>query len=94
MFIFKTGEIHSNVSEKERKKLIKWMKKEGILYFKDGETEIKLVGVDPSSIKKNPSPISTDMIPEDKEARMPSDSAMLFWSTDHFEQLQDAKKDT
>lgn len=70
------------------------MKKEGILYFKDGETEIKLVGVDPLLPKKNLSSTSTDVIPEDKEARMPSDSAMLFWSTDHFEQLQDAKKDT
>jgi hypothetical protein len=84
------------MDEKTLKKMIKWAQKQGFHSF---EAEgIKVIFGEPPIPKKASSPITepTDPIPvtDDPNVVMPSDSDLLFWSTDAVDLIESRKDDT
>lgn len=76
---------------KEIQKLIKFAKKQGLselnidgLMFKFAESPEKQGSLQNSTV--------TELPPEDSQAIMPSDSDLLFWSTDAFDQITESRK--
>lgn len=87
------------MTTKEFQKLVKWCKKQGLSYAKMDGFEFSMIQrVETPKKKGNGAPkvkgSGVEGLVHDPSAQMPSDSEMVFYSTDEFDRIQAGRKET
>lgn len=82
-----------HMDQSELKRLVRWMRRNGVSELKHEDIHIKLESKAPKAIRAPAITEPTDPIPEHPEARMPSDSDMLMWSTGSYDLITETRKD-
>ena len=78
---------------KEIQKLVKWCKKQGINHLKTVDFEFSLQEKPVKSVKPKKNSDKIEGLVNDPSAAMPSDSEMLYYSTDSFDAIRNSRKD-
>lgn len=85
------------MTTRQRKEMIKFMKKNGVSYLKDGEVEIDLrtesIRAQGEAEKKKVDKTDPALLRNDMDSATPSDSDMLFYSTSAYDLITQTRKD-
>ena len=86
------------MTPRQVKAMVKYMKANGITWFKHGDVEISLAPAGPLATPITPTPAITEptdpeLLKNDVEAMMPSDGDLLYWSTGSFDTITESRKD-
>lgn len=98
-----TGILHKGMTPRQMRSIVKYMKANGVHYYREGNIVICTSEIPPEKLKapthiikpKKVKKEETDpaLLTSDQTSRMPSDTDLLFYSTDSFDSITESRKD-